>query len=67
MSAALKHLVVVMMAVMPGGLVLLAAFVLARLVAERMRAEQGPQSHRFARAVAQVRWGDVVRGARASL
>lgn len=52
------------MAVVPGGLLVLAAIVLARVVAERMQLEPGPGSRRFARAFATVRWSDVWRQTR---
>jgi hypothetical protein len=65
MVAATKTLGMVLMVVVPGGLLILSAFVLARVVAQQMRAAEGPQGRRLARAVATVRWRDVVRETRA--
>lgn len=56
-----------MMVVVPGGLLVLAAWVLARTIVEQMRLEQGPGAHRLARAVATVRLRDVWSTARRSL
>lgn len=64
MVAAAKVVSVVVMALVPGGLLIALAFVLARLVTQQMQLEEGPQGRRLARAVAQVRWRDVVREAR---
>ncbi len=61
-----KMLAVVLMAVVPGGLVVLTAFVLARLFAARVRAvEQGP--HRYRRAIANLSFRDVWNETRRSL
>ncbi len=57
----------VMMVVVPGALLVLAAYVLARTVAEQMRLQQGPGGRRFARAVVAVRLRDVWSNARRSL
>lgn len=65
MVAVTKALGVVVMVLVPGGLLIAAAFVLARLVAHQMRVEQGQKGQRLARAVATVRWADVVRETRA--
>lgn len=66
MVAAARILSVVVMVVMPGGLLIAAAYVLARLVTQQLKLEQeGPQGQRLARAVAAVRWRDVVRETRA--
>ncbi len=56
--ALMKTIGLVVMAVLPGGLVFLMAFVLARLVAQRMEG-QG-----LRRAFATLRWNDFVREAR---
>jgi hypothetical protein len=64
-TAMMKTLTLVMMVVVPGGLLVLAAFILARTIARQMQLEQGPGSHRFARAVATVRLRDVWSNARA--
>jgi hypothetical protein len=45
-------------------LLIAAAYVLARLVTQQMKLEQGPQGQRLARAVATVRWSDVMRETR---
>jgi hypothetical protein len=65
MVAATKTVGLMLMVVVPGGLLLLSAFVLARLVAQQMRAIEGPQGRRLARAVATVRVRDVIRETRA--
>jgi hypothetical protein len=54
----------VLLAIAPGGLVVLAAFLLARAVAEGMRLDAGPSGHRLARAMARVRLRDVWAQAR---
>lgn len=64
MVAASKVLSVLVMVVVPGGLLVAAAFVLARLVTQQMRLEEGPHGRRFARAVAAIHWRDVVREAK---
>lgn len=64
MVAVSKVLSVVVMVLVPGGLLIAAAYVLARLVTQQMKLEQGPQGHRLARAVATVRWSDVMRETR---
>ncbi|MFO0597707.1 MAG: hypothetical protein U0228_20540 [Myxococcaceae bacterium] len=58
---------VMLMAVLPGGLLVLAAFILARAVATQMKLEQGSQSRRLARAFATVKLRDVWTSARRSL
>lgn len=55
----MKLMTLTMMVILPGGLLLLLAWVLARTVATQMRLEQGPGSRRFARAVSAVRLRDV--------
>ncbi|MEW5738068.1 MAG: hypothetical protein AB1938_04025 [Myxococcota bacterium] len=55
----LKVTGLVLLAIAPGGLVVLAAFLLARAVAEGMRLDEGPSSRRLARAFARVRFRDV--------
>ncbi|MBS1152127.1 MAG: hypothetical protein H6Q89_3825 [Myxococcaceae bacterium] len=66
MAALMKMLAVVLMAVVPGGLILLMAFVLARSLATKIRSvEQGPQ--RYRRALATVTLRDVWNEARRSL
>lgn len=64
MVAVTKVLSVVVMVLVPGGLLVAAAFVLARLVAQQMRADEGPQGRRLARAMASIHWRDVVREAK---
>jgi hypothetical protein len=51
-------------AVAPGGLVVIAAILLARALAESMRLEQGPSGRRLVRAVGRVRLQDVWSQAR---
>lgn len=58
---------VMTMVVLPGGLLVLAAFILARLVAQQMKVEQGPSGRRLARAVAHVKLRDAWSEARRSL
>jgi hypothetical protein len=64
MVATAKLLSVVVLVLVPGGLLIAAALVLAKLVTQQMQLEQGPHRRRLVRAVAQVRWRDVVREAR---
>jgi hypothetical protein len=65
MAALIRIVAVVFMAVMPGGLLVLAAFVLARLIAARVRAQQGPR--RFTHAVSGMTFRDVWNETRRSL
>ena len=67
MAGVMKVLGVLVMAVVPGGLLFLAAFVLARAVAEAVRREEGSTGRRFARAFAQVRLRDVWTSAKQTL
>ena len=55
---------ILLMVVMPGGLLVVSGWALARLLAERLRELEGTQPRRLARAVATVRLKDVVRQAR---
>jgi hypothetical protein len=64
MATWLRVLGVVLVAVTPGGLFVLVAWLLARAVAESMRTEHGPRGRRLARAVARVRLRDVWAQAR---
>ena len=48
----LRTMTLVMLVVVPGGLLVLAAFILARTVAHQMQLEQGPGGRRLARALA---------------
>ncbi|MCC6333423.1 MAG: hypothetical protein IT380_05485 [Myxococcales bacterium] len=64
MWAWLKVVGLVLLAIAPGGLVVLLAFLLARTVAESMRLDEGPSGRRLARAVARVRFRDVWAQAR---
>ncbi|GMU63654.1 MAG: hypothetical protein AMXMBFR34_54170 [Myxococcaceae bacterium] len=64
MWAWLKVMGFVLLAIAPGGLVVLLAFLLARTVAESMRRDEGPSGRRLARAVARVRLRDVWAQAR---
>ena len=65
MAAAMRVVAMVLMAVVPGGLLVFSAFVLARLVAARVRAAQGP--HRFGHALASMTVQDVWKETRRSL
>jgi hypothetical protein len=67
MLAVLRVVGVLAMAVIPGGLLVLAAFILGKAVAERVRLEQGTAGRRLVRAVAQVHWRDVWAAARHTL
>ena len=51
--------ILTMVLVVPGGLVALAAYLLARAIVRQMQLEQGPGSRRFARAVSAVRLRDI--------
>lgn len=55
----------VVLVVVPGALLIATAWVLARLVSQQLKALEGTSGPRLARAVAAVRWSDVVREARA--
>ncbi len=51
--------------VVPGGLLLLVAWVFAHALAEQLKADRDPdRQHRFARALASIRLRDVVSQAR---
>lgn len=60
----LRVMTLTMMVLVPGGLLVLAAYLLGRAVATQMQLEQGPQGRRFARAVSAVRVRDVWSNAR---
>lgn len=62
----LRVMTLTMMVVVPGGLLLLLAWVLARTIAVQMSLEQGPGGRRFARAVSAVRLRDVWSNTRQS-
>jgi hypothetical protein len=63
----LRTLGMLLMVVLPGGLVVLSAYILARVVAEKARLEDGPTGRRFARAFSAVRLKDVMRVASGQL
>jgi hypothetical protein len=65
MAALMKVLGLVVMAVVPGGLLVLAAFVLGRALAAGVKVEQGTAGRRVARAVVNLKWRDVWAQARA--
>lgn len=67
MAGVARVLGLLFMAILPGGLLFLAAFILARAVAEGVRREEGTRSRRLARAFAQVRLRDVWTSAKQSL
>ena len=62
----LRLMTLTLVVLMPGGLLMLAAYVLARTVSRQMQLEQGTQGHRFARAVSAVRFRDVWSNTRQS-
>jgi hypothetical protein len=55
----LRLITLTLVVLLPGGLLVLAAYMLARAIARQMELEQGTQGHRFARAVSAVRMRDV--------
>lgn len=55
---------IVLAVVVPGGFLVLVAFMLARAVHTHMEADTGPQRLRLHRALSAVRWSDVVHEAR---
>ena len=55
----LRLMTLTLVVLMPGGLLMLAAYMLARTISRKMQLEQGTQGHRFARAVSAVRFRDV--------
>lgn len=55
----LRLLTLTLLVLLPGGLVVLAAYMLTRAIARQMQLEQGTGSHRFARAVSAVSFRDV--------
>ena len=57
MASVIRIVAVVMMAVIPGGLLVLSAFVMARVVAAKVKDQPGP--HRFTQAVAKMTVRDV--------
>ena len=59
MAGVAKMIGLLVMAILPGGLLFLAAFVLARAVAQGVRREEGSTGRRFAKAWAQVRLRDL--------
>lgn len=63
----LRTLGLMVMVVVPGGLVVLSAYILARVVAEKARLEDGPTGRRFAKAFSAVRLKDVMRVASGQL
>ena len=67
MAAVARVLGLLVMAVIPGGLLFLAAFVLGRAVAEGVRRGEGTTGRRFAKAVADVRLRDVWTSAKQTL
>ena len=64
MFGSARTMVMLAVALVPGGLVVLAAWVLGRVVRHRMQASTGAHGARLARAVASVRWQDVWSEAR---
>lgn len=62
----LRAVFVGVLVVVPGGLLVLAAWVVARTLAVQARREQGNAPRRYARAMATVDWPRVWRGLRGS-
>jgi hypothetical protein len=54
-----RMLTVTLMVLLPGGLALLALYMLGRTIVKNMRLEQGKRGQRFARAVSAIRFRDV--------
>jgi hypothetical protein len=55
----LRLITLTFLVLLPGGLLMVAAYILARTISRQMQLEQGTQGHRFARAVSAVRFRDV--------
>jgi hypothetical protein len=55
----LRLFTLTLLVMLPGGLLMVAAYFLARTISRQMQLEQGTQGHRFARAVSAVRLSDV--------
>lgn len=66
MAAVIKMFAAVLMVVIPGGLLVMAAFILARVVAEKLKAAEGGP-HRYKRALSGLKLRDVWNEARRSL
>jgi hypothetical protein len=64
MFGSVKTFGVLAVAVMPGGLLFLMAWILGRVVRNKMQESTGAQGARLVRAVAAVRWRDVWSEAR---
>ena len=67
MNTFLKFLSLAVMAIVPGGLLVLSAFVLAKLVNEKMEVDVGPKNLKLARALKSVKWSDVMKQAKQTL
>lgn len=59
MAGVLRTVSFLVLALVPGGLLVLGAWVYGRVIARQLHAQPGPQRARLARAVAQVQWRDV--------
>lgn len=64
MTSVARVMSLILVAVIPGGLLVLGAFAMARVVAEKMRLAEGGSRLRLARAVSQVRFRDLWNQAR---
>ena len=64
MFGSVRALVVLAVALMPGGLLFLMAWILGRVVRNRMLETSGAQGVRLVRAMGSVRWRDVWSEAR---
>ena len=67
MAAVAKILGILVAAVMPGGLLVVVAYLLAKTIADHMRLQEGTTGRRLSRAWAQVRWRDVWTSAKQTL
>ncbi len=67
MAGVAKVMGLFVMAVIPGGLLFFAAYVLGRMLAEGVRREEGTRGRRFAKAFAAVRLRDVWTSAKQTL
>lgn len=66
-TSMMRAMTMLLMLVLPGGLVALAAWLFARAVAMHLQHETGDFGHRLARAVSAVSFRDVWRDARSTL
>ena len=67
MAAVMKVLGLLVAAVMPGGLLVVLAYMLARAISDAMANEEGTRAIRLSRAWARLRWRDVWTSAKQTL